>query len=211
MWKTFRNLNDPSYVKLHHLIKPEDGMRFYASFKLLSGIAITLVLLPMIVLCLVSDDVVRNPVLQTVAIQWAGWFENTRANYQYFESVKPTLGIRYALSYGLNLFVVAAAMIAFLFVVALAPKSQMRMLTREQIRISVWIFIILNGLVVLLFYVDFVPTTGRRLSFWKRLFSTEWAILTTSGLFLGLWIGIVIVTVALIKFARFRGKIENDR
>jgi hypothetical protein len=211
MWKTLKNLTgDYSYLQLHGPMTSEDGPQLFAAIKFILGGVIAFVVGPTIVLCLIGDDLIEHPLLQATAVRWASWFENTSANYQYFESVKSTLGIRYALSYGLNLFVVATGITAFILVLAVASKAQMRKLTWEQIRICAWNLLILAMLCAALFHADFVPTPGRRTSFWQRLFSTEWAILTTSALFLGLMIMSITLIFALVKYALFRGKIEND-
>lgn len=134
---------------------------------------------------------------------WREISPSARGNYLYLESVKPGLGYKYALSYGVSVYISAVFISVYLAIAVFVKKSSLRMLTAFQasaFKLTVF-STALAGIVV--YFVVYSPSNYR--SALQQLLATELAIIVTDVAIMCVGGGIISTILTIAKYIKFKG------
>ncbi|WP_147272293.1 hypothetical protein [Phyllobacterium salinisoli] len=144
---------------------------------------------------------------ETVSL-WRNLSPNAGGNYLYLESVKPGLGYKYVLSYGLSTYISAVFILMYLMIAIFVKKSSLRMLTEFQLStFKVTVFATACAVSVV-YFVDYSsPNNENYRSARQKLLSTEVGIIVSDLTIMIAGFGVIATIFTISKYIKFKGEL----
>ncbi|RCS21460.1 hypothetical protein DUT91_23965 [Phyllobacterium salinisoli] len=189
------------------IISRSDSIRLFRLHKTLLILYASAIILQLVVILAAPAGSLDFDLSNKTVSLWRNISPSVRGNYLYLESVKPGLGYKYALSYGVSSYISMVFISIYLLIAVLVKKSTLRMLTDFQASAFKLMTFATVCAVTVVYSVDFSPKYhSEYTSILRRLVSTEVAIIVIDIAIMGVGCGLIWIILAISKYIKFKGE-----
>ncbi|RCS21368.1 hypothetical protein DUT91_24640 [Phyllobacterium salinisoli] len=190
------------------IISKADSVGLYRLNNTIIFIYISAVAVQLLIILLLPVASLEGEMSNRIVSLWRNMSPNVRDTYPYFQTVEPGLGYKYALSYGLCVYISAVFILTNFFIAIFLNKGMSKPLNNFQIFAFKGSVIAATFFGFGIYYASLVPSKLFVLSS-KKIYSNEFGILLINAGIMLAYFGMTKVIFAASKYLKFKGENEH--